>query len=143
MPAFTSARGGIEVSHAKFSAGCVAAQATSAAKAPLHLGPGFTELSQFAVHIGSAQDSDASFVQAEVQADERSGSPPSGPVYQQACIASSSLVQTPAPDIGCPFVAHEKLEDGCFARQSVAAVTSSLHQLTAVFVASQSVLHVV
>src|SRR6185312_4061163 len=133
--------GGIEVSHAKSAAGCAAAQATSAAKAPLHLGPGSSELSQFAVHIGSAHDSDASFLQELEQADDRSGSPPSGPVYQQACIASSALVQTPEPGIGCPLVSHEKLEDGCFARQSVAAFTASLHQLTDVLVVSHSVSH--
>ena len=49
---------------------------------------------------------------------------------QQSFIAVISLVQTPVLAEGCPFVSHWKLATGSLARQSTAAVTMDLHQLT-------------
>jgi hypothetical protein len=49
---------------------------------------------------------------------------------QQSFIAVISFVQIPVFAEGAPFVSHWKLPAGSLARQSMAAVTMDLHQLT-------------
>jgi hypothetical protein len=66
-----------------------------------------------------------------------------GPFSQQLFIAATSAVQIPDFADGCPFVSHWKLEAGCFDRQSVAAVTAALHQVTSTLLNSQSSAHAV
>src|SRR6185437_911369 len=90
--------------------------------------------SQLDAQLGSAQESAASFAQASEQACVRSGRPDGGPSYQQRCIAASSLSHTPDFGAGCPLALHWKLDAGCIARQSVAAVTSVAHHEISDFV---------
>ena len=62
---------------------------------------------------------------------------------QQLVIAAISVAQTPDIAEGCPLVSHWKLEAGSLERQSVAAVTRVLHQLTSALLSSHPATHAV
>ncbi len=134
--------GGDSVSHTKSDGGSTDAQATRAANAPLHFAPGFTSASQLVTQLGSAHESADFHLQTVAHAWVRSGRPPAGPSYQQLVSAESSVEHTPALADAAPDT-HEKLDAGCFARQSVAAVEVGVHQVTSFFEYSHERTHAV